>query len=153
MLYKYAKDDSADLSLCSEATLSTQDRPKRVKVYKRIAVCVTTIQNKLLVWRVDDNLYAEEEPFEFVKNRYSLVSTLSTVPTGANHRVSAGARRNRYNIDIPLHLPLQAPLHPRHHRSLPGAPPQRRRMVIHPSPPLHRHIEHAENPPTQPPHP
>lgn len=115
MLYKFTKDRSANLSLTSEANLSTRDRPKRLNLYEKIVTCVTTIQNKLLVWTLDDvvwtsndGLHPQVEPFEFVKNHYRVVSRpFLTLPcTSILTPNLTGALRNRHYIHIPLHLPL-----------------------------------------------
>lgn len=78
--YKYKIDSgSGKLSMCPILTLLSQDRPKRVSLDAdgKIVTCVTTIRNKLLVWDLDEDPSALGKPFEFIKNHYSLVSTLN----------------------------------------------------------------------------
>ena len=48
------------------------DYPKQlyIEADANLVCCVTGIQNKLLVWKVDDNLDKSDEPLEYVKNYY-----------------------------------------------------------------------------------
>ena len=65
------------LSLCSTIKLPTGNRPKRISFDADVGIltCVTTIQNKILVWHLDEDLSASGEPFDFLKNHYRVVST------------------------------------------------------------------------------
>lgn len=55
--------------------LPTQDRPKRLTLSPetQTLICVTRIQNKLLVWDLDESHLPLSEPFDFVKNHYRVV--------------------------------------------------------------------------------
>ena len=51
----------------------------------QIFTCITRIQNKLLVWKVDGELVSPPEPFEFLDNKYTALSAQSlTAPAGRN---------------------------------------------------------------------
>lgn len=64
------------LSPCLTIRLPTGNRPKRIALHAdgRILTCVTTIQNKVFVWYLDEDFSASREPFDFVKNHYRVVS-------------------------------------------------------------------------------
>ena len=73
VVYKYEKSSRLKrLEACSTLPLPTQDRPKRVylNAVPRILTCVTTIQNRVLVWDLDESFSPVSEPFDFVKNHY-----------------------------------------------------------------------------------
>ena len=59
--------------------MPANDCPKRLSFDKhsQIVTCITRIQNKLLMWRLNDDLLSSSEPFEFSKNKYTAVSTQS----------------------------------------------------------------------------
>lgn len=65
------------ISPCSTIKLPARNRPKRVSLDAdgRTLTCVTTIQNRLLVWYLNENFSTAGEPFDFVKNHYRVVST------------------------------------------------------------------------------
>ena len=78
-LFKYVPGTfPMKLSMCCVLKLPTGSRPQRVSLDAdgKILACVTTIQNKLFVRHLGDDLSASNEPFEFVKNHYCVVSTL-----------------------------------------------------------------------------
>ncbi len=81
LLCKYDIDSHArNLSLCRTLELPTRDRPKRVSLDAngKVVTCVTAIQNKLLVWELDEHFSAPGERLNFAKNHYSVVSTSNT---------------------------------------------------------------------------
>ena len=57
------------------------DSPKRISFHgdSNILTCITRIRNKLLLWRLDDDLFSSSEPVEFLKNEYTAVSTESPI--------------------------------------------------------------------------
>lgn len=65
------------MSPCSIIKLPARNRPKRISLDADggILTCVTTIQNRLLVWHLDENFSTAGEPFDFIKNHYHVVST------------------------------------------------------------------------------
>ena len=76
-LCKYELDSLPRKLSYSSFKLPTEHRPKRISLDAdgSIVTCVTTIQNKLLVWEVHEDFVASKEPFDFVKNHYAVVST------------------------------------------------------------------------------
>ena len=68
---------SRKISPCSTIKLPARNRPKRISLDadRRILTCITTIQNRLLVWHLNENFSTAGEPFDFVKNHYRVVST------------------------------------------------------------------------------
>lgn len=81
ILRKYDIDSRArNLLLCPTLTLLTQDRPKRVSLDAngKLVTCVTTIQNKLLVWELDEHFSAPAERLNLVKNHYTVVRISNT---------------------------------------------------------------------------
>jgi len=75
-IYRYEIGSSSrKLQLCSSFMLPTQDRPKRLTLSPetQTLTCVTRIQNKLLVWDLDESHLPLSEPFDFVKNHYRVV--------------------------------------------------------------------------------
>ena len=76
-LYRYEKrGPTRKLSLGCTVSLPLKDRPKRVSLSPDagVLICVTTIQNKLLVWDLNEDLSPSEQPFEFLKYRFRKVS-------------------------------------------------------------------------------
>lgn len=89
-LFKYGiRSRLKKLSLHSTLKLPTQDRPKRVSLDAngRILTCVTTIQNRVMVWDLDEDCATSKEPFDYAKNHYSVVS-VANVALPAHHYTS-----------------------------------------------------------------
>lgn len=77
-LFRYAPGTGPrKMSPCSTIKLPARNRPKRISLDAdgRTLTCVTTIQNRLLVWHLNEDFSAAGEPFDFVKNHYRVVST------------------------------------------------------------------------------
>lgn len=152
LLCKYNIDSHAGLSLCSTSKLPTQDRPKRVSLDAdgRLVTCVTTIQNQLLLWELDEHYSAPEQALDFSKNHSSVVSTPNTIsPRHINTQYfmadynTTGALRDRHYIHhFALHYSLAKSIHPCHDFPVLGTPPQRRRMVLQPP---SAHFQHTHN--------
>ena len=82
-VYKYKIDGRpARLSVGSTISLPDYDSPKRlcIDADAQIVTCVTKIQNKILVWKMDDEFATCGGPFEFLKNRSTPVRVQSTAP-------------------------------------------------------------------------
>ena len=61
--------------ICLE--VPANDYPKSLSYHadSRMLTCITRLQNKLLVWKLDDEFSSPLKPFEFLKNNYTVVST------------------------------------------------------------------------------
>lgn len=76
-IYTYALKDNV-MQLIEEPfviMLPPQSCPKRVSLSAdaRTLICVTAIQNKVLIWDLSERSETSTEPFEFVKNHYRVV--------------------------------------------------------------------------------
>lgn len=80
-IYRYRIDDQAKKLPVSNLNMPANDCPKRFSFHpdSRILTCITRIQNKLLVWRLDDDFLSSLEPFQFLKNKYTAVSARSPI--------------------------------------------------------------------------
>lgn len=78
-VYRYRIDAQAQELPVFVLTVPANDYPKRISFDpdSQILTCITRIQNKLLVWRLDDEFFSSLEPFEFLKNKYTAVSAQS----------------------------------------------------------------------------
>lgn len=76
--------------------LPANDYPKRLSfdTDSRILTCITRIQNKLLVWKLDDEFLSSSEPFEFLKNKY----TAETRETGVTSATVYQSPSNRLYV-------------------------------------------------------
>ena len=59
--------------ICLE--VPANDYPKSLSYHadSRMLTCITRLQNKLLVWKLDDDFSSALKPFEFLKNNYTVV--------------------------------------------------------------------------------
>ena len=75
------------MSYYSTMELPIRDRPKKICLSHdgRILTCVTTIQNKLLIWHLDGNHSAMTAPFVFLKNASTRVRR--TPPISASYQI------------------------------------------------------------------
>lgn len=78
-VYRYRLEGQASKLPVFALDMPANDCPKRVSFDKhsQILTCITRIQNKLLVWRLNDDFLSSSEPFEFLKNNYTAVSIQS----------------------------------------------------------------------------
>ena len=78
-VYKYRIDGQVKKLPVSTLNVPANDGPKRLSfgADSQILACITRIQNKVLVWRLDDGFLPSLEPFEFLKNKYTAVSAQS----------------------------------------------------------------------------
>ena len=61
------------------------DCPKKLffDADSQMLTCITRAQNKVLVWKLNDDYFSSSEPFEFLKNKYAAVSPQGpTAPSG-----------------------------------------------------------------------
>ena len=75
-VYRYSIDGQAKKLPLFTLSVPANDCPKRLSfdTNSQILTCITRIQNKLLVWKLDDDFLSLLEPFEFLKNKYTAVS-------------------------------------------------------------------------------
>ena len=75
-VYRYRIEVQAEKLPVFTLNVPAGDNPKRVSfdADSQLLTCITRIQNKLLVWRLDDHFLSSSEPFEFSKNKYPAVS-------------------------------------------------------------------------------
>ena len=74
-VYRYLNGQAKKLPAFT-LNVPASDNPKRVSfdTDSQFLTCITRIQNKLLVWKLDDDFFSSSEPFEFLKNKYPAVS-------------------------------------------------------------------------------
>ena len=79
-IYRYQIEGQAKKLPVFTLNVPASDNPKRVSfdTDSKFLTCITRIQNKLLVWKLDDEFFSLSEPFEFLKNKYSAVSARSS---------------------------------------------------------------------------
>ena len=73
---RYRKQSRAEgLAVCALNVLAN-DCPKRLffDTDSQILTCITRTQNKVLVWKLNDEFFSSLKPFEFLKNNYTAVS-------------------------------------------------------------------------------
>lgn len=75
-VFKCKVDSRAKLKYCSTISLLDPDWPKILchEAKENILTCVTGIQNKLLAWKLEDDLSGSTEILNFQKNKYAAVS-------------------------------------------------------------------------------
>lgn len=75
-IYRYRIDDQLIQLPVFAFNVPANDCPKRVSFDSdsQILTCITRIQNKLLVWKLNDEFLSSLEPFRFLKNKYAAVS-------------------------------------------------------------------------------
>ena len=119
-LYGYELGNSQrKLSLRSNLKLPTQNRPREVSLSRdaRIVTSVTTIQSRVFVWDLDENLTPLTKPFDFVKNHYSaeryqtgITSTSIYTSSSNNHYLfcttSPSSERHKNSGEWSFILPL-----------------------------------------------
>lgn len=77
-VYRYRINGQASELPVFALSVPANDCPKRFSFDEgsQTLTCITRIQNKLLMWSLDDDfLSSSSEPFEFLKNKYTAVST------------------------------------------------------------------------------
>ena len=80
---RYRKINQAEELAVYVLNVPTNDYPKRFSfdADSHILTCITRLQNKLLVWGLDETFFAPSEPFKFFKNSFTAVSPRGiTVP-------------------------------------------------------------------------
>ena len=83
-VFRYRKHGQAEGLPVFALNVPANDSPKRLffDPDSQILTCITRTQNKVLVWKLDDDFLSPLEPFEFLKNKYRAVSAQEpTVPT------------------------------------------------------------------------
>ena len=75
-VYNFRKEGQVERLQASVLNVPANDYPKRVSFHadSQILTCITRLQNKLLVWKLDDKFMPSLGPFEFLKNDYTAVS-------------------------------------------------------------------------------
>ena len=82
-VYKYKKNSQAEGLPISILKIPINDCPKKVFFHadSQILICITRLQNKLLVWKLDDEFSSTPEPFDLFQNGYTAVGVRrSTAP-------------------------------------------------------------------------
>ena len=72
-VYTYKKGAQADGLSVLVLELPANDCPKRVSFHtdSHILTCITRLENKVLVWKLDDDFSSSSEPFEYLRNKYT----------------------------------------------------------------------------------
>ena len=75
-VYRYGKEGQAEKLPSFVLNVPANDYPKRLSFHpdSRILTCITRLQNKLLVWKLNDDFLSSWGPYEFKKNDYTAVS-------------------------------------------------------------------------------
>ena len=75
-VYKYKKDSQAQEFPISIFPIPANDCPKKVFFHagSQILICITRLQNKLLVWRLDEGFSSTHDPFDLFQSGYTAVS-------------------------------------------------------------------------------
>ena len=75
-VYKYRKDGQAQEFPIFIFPIPANDCPKKVFFHagSQILICITRLQNKLLVWRLDEGFSSTQEPFDLFQSGYTAVS-------------------------------------------------------------------------------
>ena len=78
-VYRYQMKGQAIRLPAFTLNVPASDNPKRVSfdTDSQVLTCITRIQNKLLVWKLNHDFFSSSEPFEFQKNKYPAVSARS----------------------------------------------------------------------------
>lgn len=73
---RYRIDGQATNMPVFALNMPANDCPKRITfdTESQILTCITRIQNKLSIWKLDNEFFSSVEPFEFLKNKYTAVS-------------------------------------------------------------------------------
>ena len=82
-VYRYRKEGQARELPSFVLNVPANDYPKRLSFHadSRILTCITRLQNKLLMWKLNDDFLSVWGPCEFQKNDYTAVSArLATAP-------------------------------------------------------------------------
>lgn len=76
-VYRYRTDGQTKKLPVLTLSVPANDCPKRFSfdAHSQILTCITRIQNKLLLWRLDVDFHSSSEPLDFLKNKYTAVST------------------------------------------------------------------------------
>ena len=81
---RYRKQSPAEGLPVFALNVPANDCPKRLffDADSRILTCITRAQNRVLVWKLDDEFFSSFKPFGFLKNNYTAVSAQGpTAPT------------------------------------------------------------------------
>ncbi|KAF6233806.1 hypothetical protein HO173_008018 [Letharia columbiana] len=70
---RYRIDGQATNMPVFALNMPANDCPKRITfdTESQILTCITRIQNKLSIWKLDNEFFSSVEPFEFLKNKYT----------------------------------------------------------------------------------
>lgn len=82
-VYRYRKEGQARKLPSFVLNVPANDYPKRLSFHadSRILTCITRLQNKLLMWKLNDDFLSVWGPYEFQKNDYTAVSArVATAP-------------------------------------------------------------------------
>ena len=82
-IYSYRKEGQAKKLPSFVLNVPANDYPKRLFFHasSQILTCITRLQNKILVWKLNDDFLSSWGPYEFRKNDYTAVSTqFATTP-------------------------------------------------------------------------
>ena len=79
-VYRYQMKGQAKKLPAFTLSVPASDNPKRVSfdTDSQVLTCITRIQNKLLLWKLNHDFFSSSEPFKFLKNKYPAVSTQSS---------------------------------------------------------------------------
>lgn len=79
-VYRYRRDGQVKKLPVFALNVPANDCPKRLcfDTDSQILTCITRVQNKLLVWKLNGDFLSPSEPFEYLKNKYTAVSARST---------------------------------------------------------------------------
>ena len=79
-VYRYQTKGQANKLPAFTLNVPASDNPKRVSfdTDSQVLTCITRVQNKLLVWKLNHEFSSPSEPFGFLKNKYPAVSTRSS---------------------------------------------------------------------------
>ena len=74
-VYRYRKDGQAEGLPSTILKIPTNDCPKKVFFHagSQILICITRIQNKLLMWKLHGDFSSTPEPFDLFQNGYTAV--------------------------------------------------------------------------------
>lgn len=84
-IFRYRTDGQFGKLPIFALNVPATDYPKRLSfdMDSRILTCITRIENRLLLWKLDDEFLSSLEPFEFLKNKYTAVSARNPIDTAA----------------------------------------------------------------------
>ena len=97
--------------VCLEVPANDYPKSRSYHADSRMLTCITRLQNKLLVWKLDDEFSSSLKPFEFFKNNYTVVSTRHSLHRLIDADISfIGVCRDRDNIGYGLSISIGSTL-------------------------------------------